>query len=282
MSDEERRSDGVALITGAGRGIGRALALELAGRGIETLATMRRPEQAADLAGTPHLHVARLDVTDVEAAELPPDLQVLVHNAGVDPPNRAVEATGPEVWREVFETNLFGAVDLTRRAVPLLRANGGGVIVVVTSVSVPVPMPFFSLYRAAKAALAAFAESLAAEVVPFGIRVLEVLPGPVATEMLDASATVPEEVGPPAYAALGAHVAALRAAMDGDATPVGVVATAIADAIVAAWRDPDQPPHVRMAPDPTGEALLESWQAQDDRVHRRGYLDAFALPPDAG
>ena len=79
--------------------------------------------------------------------------------------------------RELFETNVFGLVEVTRRALPALRASGGGVICNVTSCSVLAPMPLFAAYRASKAAVGAFGESLRVEVAPAGIRVLEVMPG---------------------------------------------------------------------------------------------------------
>lgn len=178
-------ANGRALVTGASRGIGRAVALELCQRGFDVVATMRDPAAGLDLIGVADaqgaagsIEVARLDVTDTSTIDLPDDLRVLVNNAGVELENLPVEETTSPAWREVFETNLFGLVEVTQRAIPTLRKRGGGVIVNVTSGGLMVPMPFFGLYRASKAAVSAMGESLRAEVAPFGrARPPAVVPG---------------------------------------------------------------------------------------------------------
>jgi deazaflavin-dependent oxidoreductase (nitroreductase family) len=100
-----------------------------------------------------------------------------VNNAGVDTAYLPVEHAPLALWREMFETNLFGVVEVVRRAVPSLRAAGGGVVCNITSCSYLVGVPFYAAYRASKAAVGALGESLRAELAPFGIRVLEVMPG---------------------------------------------------------------------------------------------------------
>ena len=84
----------------------------------------------------------------------------------------------------MFATNVFGLVAVTKAAVPIMRAAGGGVICNVTSSSTLAPVPFLGTYRASKAAVTALGESLAAEVAQFGIRVIEIMPGPIETDML--------------------------------------------------------------------------------------------------
>ncbi len=91
------------------------------------------------------------------------------------------------MWRSLFETNVFGLVEVTRAAVPLMRASGGGVICNVTSSSMLAPVPFLGAYRASKAAVTAIGRVAAAEVAQFGIRVIEIMPGPIETDMLAAS-----------------------------------------------------------------------------------------------
>jgi NAD(P)-dependent dehydrogenase (short-subunit alcohol dehydrogenase family) len=255
-----------AVVTGASRGIGRAVALELASRGHEVVATMRDPAAGRDLVG-PSIRVERMDVTDPGSIHLPDDLTVLVNNAGVDGENHPVENTPVEEWRRQFEPNVFGLVEVTRRALPILRANGGGVIANLSSASVAVPMPFFSVYRATKAAVQAMNESLRPEVAPFGIHVVEVWPGPVETDMLAGSAPEPEAARWPAYAPLAAHVATLR--VDEASTPVAEAARRIVDAVEA-----DPPPH-RVACDETGDALLAGWSATHDADWHAGFLAAF-------
>ena len=144
------RAQGNAVVTGASRGIGRAVALELARRGFDVIATMRRPEDGAGLAtelgdadGT--LRVERMDVTDGDSIVVPDSMRVLVNNAGTEKPHPPFEATPMELWREMYDTNVFGLIDVTRRAIPSLRAAGGGVICNVTSSSILAPVPFYAV-----------------------------------------------------------------------------------------------------------------------------------------
>jgi len=265
---------GTACVTGASRGIGRATALELARRGFTVQATMRDPAAGAGLADEARALGARLEVVplDVDAPgdyAPPPDLRVWINNAGRDVPNDAIEHTGPDRWRACFETNFFGAVELTRRALPRLRASGGGVVCNVTSSSLLVPMPFFAPYRAAKAALSAFGESLRAEVAPHGIRVVEVLPGAIDTDMLTASSTLPAAAAHDAYRAQAELVAARRSASVGPPTPAADAARAVVDAIL------DDSSPLRVACDPMGEALLATWRAQTDEEGMAPFVAAF-------
>src|SRR5262249_58900096 len=108
----------------------------------------------------------------------------LVNKAGVGAPHPSFERTPMDLWRAMFETNVFGLIDVTRRAIPALRASGGAVLCNITSSSLFAPVPFYAPYRASKAAVSVLGESLRTELAPFGIRVLEIMPGPIDTEML--------------------------------------------------------------------------------------------------
>lgn len=247
---------GPALVTGASRGLGRATALALAARGFDVIATMRDPSAGDDLParGGGRIRVARLDLERSETMSAPDDLQVLVHNAGVETRWLPVEHTPLEAWRRVFETNLFGLAELTRRAVPALRA-GGGVVCCVTSAALLFPMPFFSVYRASKAAVQALGESLAAELAEHDVRVLEVMPGPIDTDMLAGVGGAVEAQQHAAYARLARWAAQGRRASETRKTPAPEAARRIVDAIL----DEDGP-H-RVACDPVGEALLAAAEA---------------------
>jgi NAD(P)-dependent dehydrogenase (short-subunit alcohol dehydrogenase family) len=144
-----------ALVTGANRGIGRAIAIELANRGFNTVATMRNPADAGDLIGESkgRLNVGRLDVTEPASYVLPDDLCVLVNNAGIDTDYLPVEHSDLDHWRRLFETNVLGTVGLTMAAIPLLRANQPSVVCNITSSSILASVPFYSAYRATKAAV---------------------------------------------------------------------------------------------------------------------------------
>ena len=271
---------GVALVTGASRGLGRALALSLARRGFEVVAAMRRPADGtalvAEAAGEGlRLAVAELDVRRPDGFEMPAGLRVLVNNAGVDGPYLPAEAAPLEAWREVFETNVFGLAATTRLAIPALRRAGGGVICNVTSASLLFPMPLYALYRASKAAVSALGESLRAELGGFGIRLLEVLPGPIATDMLAASDRPPEAFAVPGYAPLAERAWAGRRGVAASVAPPGVAAEAIADAIL------DDSAPLRVPCDPLGRGLLEGWRAVSDEEWLRQLLTSFGLPVSA-
>lgn len=286
--DRADGAPGAALVTGANRGIGRAVALELAARGFEVWAGVRDPASAAGLPeeagarvaaraatddgiGGGSIRIVALDVTRPETIAVPDGLRILVNNAGVDTVNQPVEHTTTEEWWQLLGTNVVGLVEVTRQALPVLRADGGGVIVNVTSAGLLVPMPFFSVYRASKAAVTALTESLRAEVAPFGIRVVEVLPGPVGTDMLAASAELPEAAEHEAYRPLAELVAQLRAGTIESATPVEVAARLIVDRAL----DPDGP--VRVGCDPLGDALLAAFETTPEPEHLAAYAAAFRL-----
>jgi NAD(P)-dependent dehydrogenase (short-subunit alcohol dehydrogenase family) len=254
---------GSALVTGASRGIGRAVALELAQRGFDTVATMRDPDAARwptePLPG--RLSAARLDVTDPETYRLPGDLRVLVNNAGLDGDGLPVEHADLAAWRSVFETNVFGVVGLTSAAIPTLRANGPSVICSITSSSILAAVPFYATYRASKAAVSAFNDSLRVEVAPFGIRVVEILPGPVDTDMFRLSTAEPEAARFERYRGLTGVATTLRRQ---HADPQVVDAAAAARRVVDAILDDTGP--MRYGCDPLSDELLELWRRHDDET----------------
>jgi NAD(P)-dependent dehydrogenase (short-subunit alcohol dehydrogenase family) len=254
---------GSALVTGASRGIGRAVALELADRGFDTVATMRDPQAGVDLiaATTGHLQVRRLDVTDPSTFDLPGDLRVLVNNAGVDTDYLPVEHANIDDWRRMFETNVFGVVALTSAAIPILRENQPSVVCTVTSSSIIASVPFFSAYRASKAAASAFDDSLRVEVAPFGIRVVEILPGPIDTDMFRLSTGEQAAARFPGYRALAGVTGSLRRE---HADPRVVDPARAAATIVDAILDSSGP--MRYGCDPVSLELLDLWRQSDDET----------------
>ena len=121
-----------------------------------------------------------LDVTDAESIRRAVDaagpLDVLVNNAGFGVASPA-ELTPIATVRAVFETNTFGTIALTQAVLPQFRARRSGVVVNVTSSVTLKPLPLIAAYRASKAAVNAFTESMALELEEFGVRVRLVLPG---------------------------------------------------------------------------------------------------------
>jgi NAD(P)-dependent dehydrogenase (short-subunit alcohol dehydrogenase family) len=259
---------GLAVVTGASRGIGRAVAIELAARGFETIATMRDPADGADL-GAQGMRVERLDVTDPATITLPEGLRVLVNNAGVESDNLPLEFMPAESWARLFATNVFGLVEVTKRAVPLMRASGGGVICNITSSSTLAPVPFLGTYRASKAAVTALGESLAAEVAQFGIRVIEVMPGPIETDMLANSDRPPVAAEHAEYRELANRLWEGRQGIRDQYTPAAEAARRIVDAIGA-----DDGP-IRYGCDDMSEGMLEGWNTTDNAKWTLGMLKSL-------
>jgi NAD(P)-dependent dehydrogenase (short-subunit alcohol dehydrogenase family) len=260
---------GTAVVTGASRGIGRAVAIELAARGFDTVATMRNPADGAGL--EEHgIRVERLDVTDPGTIALPEGLRVLVNNAGVEDDNLPLEYMPAEKWQRMFATNVFGLVEVTRRAVPLMRAGGGGVICNLTSSSILGPVPFLGTYRASKAAVTAIGESLAAEVARFGIRVVEIMPGPIETDMLATSDRPAAAIEHGEYREHAERFWEMRQGTRASYTPAPEAARRIVDAIC----DDDGP--LRYGCDDLSEGMLAAWNATDNAEWTRTMLQSMS------
>ena len=177
----------VVLITGCSSGIGRALAEEFLKRGDRVTATARNPESLADLAGDRCL-ILPLDVTDgesidravVKTVEWAGRIDILVNNAGYALVGPMAEISLEDLRRQL-ETNVVGAVAATQAVVPHMAEKGRGCIVNIGSVSSLLATPYGGAYSASKAALHLLSDALRAEVAPFGIHVVVVRAGGVAT-----------------------------------------------------------------------------------------------------
>jgi NAD(P)-dependent dehydrogenase (short-subunit alcohol dehydrogenase family) len=190
----------VFLLTGSSRGLGRQIAEAALDAGHRLVATARRPESLDDLSdrfGDQLLTVA-LDVTDAIAARSAVAagidrfgrLDVVVNNAGYA--NLAsVEDVALQDFREQVETNLFGVVNVTKAALPVLRAQASGHIIQVSSIGGRLATPGLSAYQAAKWAVGGFSEVLAREVEPLGIKVTVLEPGGMQTDWSGSSMQIP-------------------------------------------------------------------------------------------
>ena len=198
----------VWFVTGASSGFGRAIAEAALAAGDTVVAAVRRPAALDDLVQAhPGLVDARaLDVTDTAAGAAAVDaavarhgrIDVLVNNAGRTQVG-AVEETTDDELRALFDLHVFGPFALTRAVLPHMRERGSGAVVMMSSVGGQVVMPGFGAYCATKFALEAVAETLAAEVAPFGIRVVAVEPGAFRTNLFGPGAAVLSAENP-AYA----------------------------------------------------------------------------------
>jgi NAD(P)-dependent dehydrogenase (short-subunit alcohol dehydrogenase family) len=270
-----------ALVTGAGRGIGRACALAFRDAGWRAAAGVRDVAAAREgYAGT-GVHVVRLDVADpASVAEGVADaedhaggaLACLVSNAAYGVLGAVEEVDLAEV-RAMFETNVFGAAAVVQRVVPQMRAAGGGAVVFVSSIGARMANPLLGMYHASKYALTAIAEALAVEGRPFGIRVSTVEPGMVDTGFPSAvrpTGAAARGEGP--YAPLREDLRRAFAAWRRDhATDPEVVARAI----VAVARDPD--PAFRIPVGDDSLMLAAMRQAGDDRAFHDGLVDFLGL-----
>lgn len=190
----------VFLVTGSSRGLGRAIAEAVLDAGHQLVATARRPEQLSDLVDKygDQVRAVALDVTDVPAAEAAVRtavdafgrLDVVVNNAGYAN-LAAIEDITAEDFRAQLDTNLLGVVNVSKAALPVLREQGSGHIIQVSSVGGRMTTPGLSAYQAAKWAVGGFSLVLAAEVAPLGIKVTVLEPGGMATDWAGSSMSIP-------------------------------------------------------------------------------------------
>jgi NAD(P)-dependent dehydrogenase (short-subunit alcohol dehydrogenase family) len=209
-------SDRSAIITGANQGLGRAIAAEFVKAGAGVLLTARnepmlrevRQEFAPMARPGRRVEILRADVARPEdcaatvkrAAELFPDLSVLVNNAGVYGPKGAIEDVDWDEWVSAIEINLFGLVRMCREMIPLLRRRGYGKIVNLSGGGATNPLPRISAYAASKAAVVRMTDTLAEELKDAKVDVNAIAPGALNTRLLDEVIQAgPDKVGKAFY-----------------------------------------------------------------------------------
>ena len=182
----------VVLITGASTGFGRAAAEMLAERGYRVFATMRdtagRNAQSRRELESRGLDVLDLDVTDEgsveqtisQALSRAGQIDVVINNAGFA--NLGVtEAYTVDQFKQVYDTNVFGAVRVNRAVLPSMRQRGTGLLIHVSSIAGRVTLPYMTLYCSSKFALESIADAYRSELAPFGVDSVVVEPGAFAT-----------------------------------------------------------------------------------------------------
>jgi NAD(P)-dependent dehydrogenase (short-subunit alcohol dehydrogenase family) len=192
----------VWFITGASSGLGEALAKAVIDKGDKVAATFRKTEQAESFSHQTKENTFGLVMDVTKEEQIKPALEqalnkfgridVLVNNAGYGTIG-AIEEFSLEEIRAQMETNFFGAVAVTKEALDILRRQGGGHIVQISSQSGFRASAGFGVYNASKFALEGFSEALAQEVAPFGIKVVIVEPGPFRTQFLSGSMRLPQQ-----------------------------------------------------------------------------------------
>jgi NAD(P)-dependent dehydrogenase (short-subunit alcohol dehydrogenase family) len=205
----------VFFLTGSSRGLGRAIAEAALDAGHRLVATARRPSSLDDLVATYGDRVLplALDVADAEQAHAAVAagvkrfgaIDVVVNNAGYAN-LAAIEDVAPDDFRAQIDTNLFGVVNVTQAALPVLRRQGGGHLIQVSSVGGRLATPGLAAYQSAKWAVGGFSSVLAAEVAPLGIKVTVLEPGGMQTDWAGSSMEV-APVSEPYRATVGAMAA---------------------------------------------------------------------------
>ena len=183
-------ADRVVVVSGVGPGLGRSLALGAAREGARVVLVARNEDRlraVADeiAAGGGEALVAPADITDEAACASVIDRAVdhwgrvdgLANNAFQQPPFESLEEQPLDTIRAGFEINLLAHLSLTRAAAPVMRANGGGAVLMTLSSVLRKPRPLFGAYKMAKHALLGMARALAVELGPDGIRVNSIAPG---------------------------------------------------------------------------------------------------------
>ena len=180
----------VVFVTGSNRGIGKAIVEELIKSGAaKVYAGARNPETLKDLVASSQGKVVAitLDVTNEKqiqaAAETAHDTQILINNAGIASYSAIIAAADTRSARQEMEVNYFGLANMTRTFAPILKKNGGGVLVNISSVAGLVGIPLFGTYAATKAAAHSLTQSVRGELKAQGTLVIGVYPGPIDTDM---------------------------------------------------------------------------------------------------
>ncbi|TSC25165.1 oxidoreductase [Corallococcus sp. Z5C101001] len=275
-------SSRVWLITGSSRGLGRSFAEAVLAAGHRLVATARKPEQLSSLVERygDRVRAVALDVTNPEqaraavraAVEAFGRLDVVVNNAGYGG-LAPIEQVTDEDFRSQLDTNLFGVMNVTRAALPVLREQRSGHIIQVSSIGGRLSTPGLGAYQAAKWAVGGFSEVLAKETAPFGVKVTVLEPGGFRTDWAGASMTIADFR--PEYApTVGAVAQALRSRTGKEPGDPARAAQVLLQ--VAALESP--PLHLVLGSDAFGlaEEKLDALKAADARWKHLSLSTDFA------
>jgi NADP-dependent 3-hydroxy acid dehydrogenase YdfG len=241
----EQSPQRVWFITGASTGFGKVLTEKLAAQGQKVVATARKPEQittSGENVLTAALDVTRQDTVDaaVQAAIAKFErIDVLVNNAGYGLVGAIEEPSEAEI-AQVFETNVFGLLRVTRAVLPHMRAQKSGHILNLSSIGGLIATPGLGYYNATKFAVEGLSEALRGECEPLGIKVTVVEPGPFRTDFLGRSGAISERVIEDYVPTAGK---ARQYFSDNDGKQAGDPNRAIA-AMIAAVEAPEAPRHL--------------------------------------
>lgn len=171
----------VAVITGASQGIGNAIAKIFLKNGYQVFNLSRTPADGIESIKTDVSDRDNVIQSIDEVVKRAGRIDVLVNNAGYGI-SGAVEDTDEKAIRKLFDVNFFGTLFATQAVIPVMRENGGGTIINMSSAGAPLSLPFQAFYSSTKSAVSTLSEALRIELKPFNIKVSTILPGDVRTE----------------------------------------------------------------------------------------------------
>ena len=179
-------ANNIAIISGASSGIGKATALLMKENGFHVYAFNR---SNPDIPGVEFVPVDLTKTEDItngvrRVVEREGRIDVLVNNAGVGFAG-ALEETADETAKHIFDVNFFGAFRLAKEVIPVMRENGGGNIINISSISAVFSVPFQGFYSASKAAVNSLFGAMSMEVKPFNIHITNIMPGDVKSGFTD-------------------------------------------------------------------------------------------------
>ncbi len=193
------------LITGSSAGIGYATAIYFAKKNWNVIATMRtriKDTEKNDLFKQyPNITVLQLDVTDKKSIEecftaiikKQQQIDVLINNAGLGI-YKPFELTTDDEIQHLFSTNLFGMMNICRETIPIMRKQGKGTIINVSSAVGVLALPFYTVYCSTKFAVEGFSEALYYEALPFGIQIKLIEPGAIKTDFFQNAKNLPQQL----------------------------------------------------------------------------------------
>lgn len=186
--------DSVPLVTGSNRGIGRAVVTALMDRGVRKLYVgVRQLASAAELVERYGERVSPIELdfhqaeTFEAASDIATDVDFIVNCAGILRASGAIDSQATEAIREELEVNVLGLIRLANSFAPVLKSNGGGVLVQLNSIASVKCFSGFATYSASKAAAYSITQGMREQLVAQGTRVISVHPGPIATDMAEAA-----------------------------------------------------------------------------------------------
>ncbi|UCH23744.1 MAG: SDR family NAD(P)-dependent oxidoreductase [Deltaproteobacteria bacterium] len=273
-----------ALVTGASSGIGRETTMRLAGKGFQVIAAARRMDRLNELAdqheGITPKQVDLSQPDDTQAfcdylSKLPQPVSILINNAGFSM-RGTLEDVPMEAAKQLFEVNLFALMGVTQACLPGMRSLRKGTIVNLSSIVGKFPFPGSGVYAATKYAVEGITDSLRIDLAPFGIRVVAIRPGAIATEFNEVAAKLTGDLMAktdadykPLYQTAGAATGKIFAELS--LPGPDLIADLILEAVLS-----DAPRAVYSA-GPLSEEFLTKRANLDDDAFHRFMLDKFDL-----